>query len=1239
MLTILAVRPGSPPGNALVGKPGPAEPPYTGGYQAGNLVTWPTPVMKLFSALTQRAHAPLAPPAPQDTSLISRIGRWLQGLRQALVQRFTTVQAAPRPLDARHPQVSSREALPNAPPPSLRTVSGAAGVQSAFDLMLQDVTRPGQALGRQLQMLGEVEAGLRLNQAIDEPARLASLARLAQVREGIEPDAATLEKTAAQATQGLTLDNLAAELPKRRQKISELSEALAHIRRLDAPARQALATRLEETQQRLAILENRRDDLKALQVEAPRMGQALAQLPMAHYIDARRSLIRVLARMPEAPRHLVLQRLDDMIRDTASVRWLEDMAAGDFGIIDMVFQGAQWNEDALALKQATVPPGDMKAQLNLDAQHNLRMVSQELDGFMASRNVEKGRAHLPVSLFGAVKADARVIGWLTEYASEEVESRNAQIGAWISLSLHDEKTGEVNKNDVDTLLALLQKKGMNPALLREHIRAGFSNTAEVVECRELMEKVARACQESALLGSLDEKRFPALQAARVARDLIQEVTGRPTETATGDAVDEALAEAAEQAMPWVRFEQDLLLARRALADQMRGISTAPFVIEGHASADRRWLADPAALEAAQPDHERVRAILYNDERLKAIQTRQSTVVDPAERSRLSQEMAELSAEMAEHREALAGFSAAHLRREPGSRLEPSLADLRAIGVEMEALTRLPTLHQRVAMLQPLALPKDDQQRKQADLLLERLRQIATLQVGLLSENPDFAANGIAPEREGYTGQILKRLEAFGISSRRPSAFIKEAVNRSASNLSQDNRTLRQLVDKLDPRALQARVTRAVRGMSGGKRGSLTLTLTPAAPAALAQTEGQRRQRLAADSVERQVRELAQGQSFDIRMGVYGTVSVGTPVVPGLSVQTDARAERQHGIRVSLQDDGAYVVRVQGGGAVRHGVTLSALSDLLTFRGESQLASEKGFDLRFDNREECLSMLRGLITGGEVDPAVWAPAGVQRIERREVAGRANLSAGAQLTLASLSAEVAAAVGSTHEVLRTSSGEVEIQGRRLQAGATLSAAAANGAQKEGRLGVDLGARKELHRQFGMIRPESQLTLSATVTGGNVAGCVQSLLPDLPDADHKALRDAMLGSLQGNVPEGTEVFVRYRLTPAALREANALLGQASAALTQASLARGEPRQLALDEARTQARAAHAVTQRTSSYAFDGWGQTRSSFNEVSRHRGAYQQFARGQSAQTEQGAAVTEVQGAALGGLSPALAALIP
>ena len=97
-----------------------------------------------------------------------------------------------------------------------------------------------------------------------------------------------------------------------------------------------------------------------------------------------------------------------------------------------------------ALKLAAIAPGDERAMRKLDVQHNLRMVARELDAFMASRNAA-GKAHLPVSLFGAVQADENVINWLVKYASEEVGTRSAQIGAWISLSLYDPALGKVDE--------------------------------------------------------------------------------------------------------------------------------------------------------------------------------------------------------------------------------------------------------------------------------------------------------------------------------------------------------------------------------------------------------------------------------------------------------------------------------------------------------------------------------------------------------------------------------------------------------------------------------------------------------------------------------------------------------------------------------------------------------------------------------------------------------------------------
>jgi hypothetical protein len=239
--------------------------------------------------------------------------------------------------------------------------------------------------------------------------------------------------------------------------------------------------------------------------------------------------------------------------------------------------------------------------------------------------------------------------------------------------------------------------------------------------------------------------------------------------------------------------------------------------------------------------------------------------------------------------------------------------------------------------------------------------------------------------------------------------------------------------------------------------------------------------------------------------------------------------------------------------------------------------------------------------------------VQRVDRQSLEGRASVSAKADLTLASLSAEVAAAIGTESTVVSSLNGQVETQVRRLRATATASAGSmADDASREVSTGLNLSASKTLERQYGMLRPGSQATFSAIVTGGNADRCLQALLPEdvgLSEGQRRALIDSLPRD-NGRIPDGTELFVRYALTPVAIREANSFLGQASAALTRASVATGDMRQVAVDDAKDWVRQAHQVTQRAESYTLEGVGWTRREQKEVTRNRGVYQQFARGGS-----------------------------
>ena len=450
-----------------------------------------------------------------------------------------------------------------------RQRSQVAALAFSRELDLACQAKPGgQDLAARLERLDLLEARLPALQDLEAADRTHCTFLLAERRGQIEPDRAALEKMLADVTEGKTWEPLREALPARRSQWEDLRKAFPLCRQLDTPSRAALNSVLQDTGARLALLETRDTDLAALQVEAPRMGSALAKLGPQDYLHARSSLVLLLARLPATPRDLLIKHLDTLIGHVDQTRWLSDMAAGDAEAIDIVFKGAQWHEDALALKLAVIAPDDSTALRNLDVQYNLRMVADELDAFMASRNVAGGKASLPVSLFGAVKANQAVVSWLVKYASQEVAARTAQIGAWISLSLYAPALGTVDEKQVNELLAQLQKQGMDAGLLREHIRQGFHNTAEVVECRELMQSVARACQESTLLSSLDEERFHALRATRIVCQLFREVTGKDTEVATGQEVDEALAEAVDAAMPWVRFEQDLALSQKELEREL-----------------------------------------------------------------------------------------------------------------------------------------------------------------------------------------------------------------------------------------------------------------------------------------------------------------------------------------------------------------------------------------------------------------------------------------------------------------------------------------------------------------------------------------------------------------------------------------------------------------------------------------------------------------------------------------------
>lgn len=1153
--------------------------------------------------------------------LPQRLRAWWCGLRWTM-----------RPLAARNPRAPEG---PGPTRPSFHATQAAAASgapTSAFERALAAVDAPGLRPVERLRRLAALEGDLTARGDLSPIERTAAETALREARNRHEPLPEQLRQDLRALMAGLDLNLLATQVPAARVQIDDMAQVLALATRPTAAERAALGQALEASRSDLQRLEHRGSALTALHSEAPALRASLAALPPSRYCTAQRSLDRLLEVLKDTPRDLVLHRLNAMVISPEATQWLELAARGDAGIIDMVFKGADWDDDALALKLAAIDPQDEAAQRRIDVQHNLRMVSQELNSLMAARNQQSGRRQMPVSLFQAVRADEAVIRWLTRSAGSWTRERAAQIGAWISLSLYDEATGTVNQEDVDKLLRQLEAAGTDVAGLQPYIRLGFNSTAEVVEARELMQKVARACQENLLLESLDEVRFPALAAGRQACRLIREVTGRETETPSGPEVDEALATALEQAMPWIRFEEDLARARVQLTDELQALQTPPAGFGDRARSERQWLADPAELDKAARDHDRVRDVLFVDEKLtRAVQegARPQAVADlRAQREALLRE--------------LSGFSADALRRSPRANRPPTIESLRAIAAQMQTLARLPSLHHKVAILTRLSTPTPAQA-EQAQGLLARLRQIATLQVALASADPNFRPNGLAASREGYTGQIVKRLDAMGLSVKRPSPYLRRAVDEMVKALTQDGRSLVKVHEDAAavPLAQSAsetvgRLWSALRGRAAtGETGRPAVDGPEGASPAITLTEGERRQRAALAAIDREVRALVPGAVVSIQMGAYGGVSVSTPVVPGVSASSSLRLKVQHGLQVALQKDGSYLLTVHTGGSVRHGVALQALEEVIELEGYLQGGVEAGIALRYDDRESCLAATERLVLGREMGPALLSASQAQRVTGWATEGGLQLSVQADLSVASLSAEVAGQMGYSTQVTRSVAGEVETQTRTLAARAAGSATTVSGAGRSALVGVQLEARKTLHRQYGILRPDSRLSLSATVVGGNAERCLESLLPGLTQEQRRALQSRVGES----VPDGTQLYVRYRLTPEARRRANAQLGEAARALMAASLSTDGRSTQRIDKAREHARAAHLITRAPDSYEPEGWGWVAREDHEVTRKGLVHERFAQGTALKDHFETFAPGTQGITLGEAPAALQALIP
>lgn len=281
------------------------------------------------------------------------------------------------------------------------------------------------------------------------------------------------------------------------------------------------------------------------------------------YVKARQSLDLLLRSAdPEGDsplmRDLVLQRLDHWIQDKHQTRPLIALGEGDVDLVDLLFDGAEWDEAAGRMKRAVLvvkhggkPPA--QEVLRLEIQHAWRTSSRALDEAMAVLAREGGHPGLPAHAFRAARVDQPLIAALLKLAPDVGRRLDLLIADCVRLSLHDPAlTKEQQAKVVDDALAPLRSlRGLDVGRIGRLVRQGFANREAVEACSRSLADFSQTLLERARqLRLANEKAHPLAHAQRLGTDLLASLGIEGAEL-LDPQVPQRLRQVLRDELPWL----------------------------------------------------------------------------------------------------------------------------------------------------------------------------------------------------------------------------------------------------------------------------------------------------------------------------------------------------------------------------------------------------------------------------------------------------------------------------------------------------------------------------------------------------------------------------------------------------------------------------------------------------------------------------------------------------------------
>jgi hypothetical protein len=485
---------------------------------------------------------------------------------------------------------------------------------------------------------------------------------------------------------------------------------------------------------------------------------------------------------------------------------------------------------------------------------------------------------------------------------------------------------------------------------------------------------------------------------------------------------------------------------------------------------------------------------------------------------------------------------------------------------------------------------------------------------VLSKDPKFKTIGA---KGAHSAAIIMRLSDLGVDLQgAKSAYLKKFRDHIVAKLPKDGRSLPELCNAFDPATMRNRAA------DGARKVKAALGLVDGSPARHAASTAvgappPDKRRKAVDAVkaqlEAQLRELQPGAVFTRRFGQRGQLEFLAPVVPGLQAGADVQLDRSRALMVTRSPDGlSYTVQTARGLGASLGLAGESVAGLLRGRVMAGGRDESGHRVTFDSLEDCSRYIAALVDPQDVDDAFDKATSIEAATRTELRAGASVTLSVDAMMAQLQAELAVGAESVRQVHKTASTEIEVSSRQVSVSAELRAVAA-GELTSAALGagIDVLASRTLARERGRFAANSYATFSVAVAERSLDTGLRALLPGLSEPRRAALRQ----QVGDRIEEGARLFVRCSLTSDARRQANASLGRAEKALTEALRApegsRG--RAAGLEKARKHVKAAYAMTREPASYVAEGYGWMLRSTHEVEESRGLYADYAAGDDEQT--------------------------